>query len=1048
MKLNRRTQTIGCLIGIIVILIPIIGGAIYAFRAQPSPIEQAQEQSAQILITLARPLNNTHYPVNSVIPVSAQITGAEDSAAIEFWVDGALMETQSPPRGQSSFTARWQWVPAAEGSHVLLARAVSARGQTSSSNLVRVTATPPSNPSIQVQAAGGDTLAGLAEKYGVAPEEITPARWNEESQVWSVGPAPAGVSMAETGLDETSPGVTAPVDPSAPLQAGQPVLIPVNLSPQPSTPRYVPPTQGGGPSRAVEAVDPGQIEIGPGDLLGLVANLPAAPELSVALQDCRAHLRITDRADSEKGFIVYRGLPGAAGLERIALLPANHDTLPMEWTDSVFFGAYTYSVAAFNQMGEAPSNPVILNVEAEACLIDSELAASIQPSSGGLRVENGELVLPQPVSMAYLYVSLNRGPWQRLPQAPSQFYTPGGDTIDLSHIVKTLQGDAADRRNHGVEVDIEVWGWQGGALINLGTLHHFIPPPTYLRMCSHVGSCEEGLGWEVDNQVRLPINELDGPWHFEYFAGDISGKTAVWQVSSMPFPPGPMLVSGVPTGSDDTGSQFFIDMQAISRQALDGEPFGQPAEGQDSFQTILSLLNAPAPLSLGEKYYVRVIPMVNNQVVGEPSNTIEVVIDPPLDPLEHDLYIPEAQEMIYEVNIVEFEPVHYPEPGVCQGAVVLDSDFIITNSLTGESDVLFPAGTVLCPELYKGVGEPAWYESLFDFVVGALGWISETWNSIKQAVVDVVGAVACGGNETCKDVLMAGLNMGLAALGIPPTIPNFDQLLEQGITALAGEVAGYLTNSPAVTELIKQAEEAGLTEEGEIQEWVRDRVADGLRAAVEQMREDGHVPCMSEEEAHAQGLEPLCLPPDVKGHLDPRGQRLPAYIEVEITRSSTVGLDYTREELGNYNLLIDAAADGLDEWLGQSFTEINGKRWTITGPLEGQALRTRLSVPYMAPGESVTLKLPLEPTEYWAAGHREVLDGWSYINCFDGTCQNLVVDDWQKLYYKSTLSISAAVSVCSDIQFDYLGSQCNYAVDTCEAGPMPYRDEPYQTFCK
>lgn len=1034
MKINRRTLTIGCLIGIVVILAPIIGGVIYVLR-QPNPIEQAQAQAAPLLVTLARPLNNTHYPVNSAIPVSAQITGAEDAATIEFWVDGALMEAQSPLPNQHRYTAKWHWTPAAEGPHVLLVRAVSHGGLTSNSNLVQVTATAPVTPNIQVQAAEGDTLAGLAEQYGVKPEEIRPAQWVAEHQTWLVDAPPVGSAGA---------------DPAAPLQPGQPVLIPISLSPPPSEPSYVPSGPSSGPARAVESIDPNGLSASPTDLLGLGASLPAAPEIFVILQDCRARLRIHDRADSEKGFIVYRGLPGAAGLERIAVLGANNDDLPLEWTEDVLSGTYTYSVAAFNLKGESPSNPVMLSVEDPACLFDSHITLS-ETTESGLRVENGLLTLPQSVSIAYLYVSLNRGPWHRMPQAPSTFYNSGDDkTLDLKHMVAILQGAATDKWNRGVEVDLEVWGWEGGTLIYLGTLHHLIPPPTFLMMCSHVGTCEEGIGWEGDNQVRLPIDELDGAWHFEYFAGNLSGKVAVWQVSAMPFPPGPELVAGVPTGSGFTGaSQFTIDMPTISQQALAGETFGERAENQDTFQTLLSLMHAPAPLSLGAKYYVRVIPMAGNQVVGEPSNTIEVIIDPPRDPLNTDLYLPEAQEMIYSVDIVEFSPVHYPEAGICQNAIVLDSDLNLTHPLSGEVMKTLPAGTVLCPELYRGEGEPAWYESLFDFVVGALGWISETWNSIKQAVVDAVGAIACGGNETCKDVLMAGLNLGLAALGIPPTIPNFDQLLEQGITALAGEVAGYLTNSPAVAELIKQAEEAGITEEGDIQEWVRDRVADGLRAAVDDMRASGStVPCMSEEEAHAQGLEPFCLPEGTKAHLEPRAQRLPAYIEVAITRSSTAGLNYTREELANYHLAVNVDATGHPRWVGQSFVEVNGKRWTITEPLQGRILQTDLRVPYMAPGETVTLKLPLAPVDYWIPGHQEVLDGWSYMNCYDGSCYNPVVNDWQKLYTNSTLAIDASVTICPTIQFDYLDARCKTVVDQCEAGPMPDRGESYQTFCK
>jgi hypothetical protein len=49
---------------------------------------------------------------------------------------------------------------------------------------------------------------------------------------------------------------------------------------------------------------------------------------------------------------------------------------------------------------------------------------------------------------------------------------------------------------------------------------------------------------------------------------------------------------------------------------------------------------------------------------------------------------------------------------------------------------------------------------------------------LKSGIIDVVGSVACGGDETCKMALAAGLDIGMVALGIPPTLPNFDQLMD------------------------------------------------------------------------------------------------------------------------------------------------------------------------------------------------------------------------------------------------------------------------------
>ena len=47
----------------------------------------------------------------------------------------------------------------------------------------------------------------------------------------------------------------------------------------------------------------------------------------------------------------------------------------------------------------------------------------------------------------------------------------------------------------------------------------------------------------------------------------------------------------------------------------------------------------------------------------------------------------------------------------------------------------------------------------------------------------------CGGSAECKTLVSAGVDIGLAALGVPPTLPNFDKLMDEGADYLAATLA-------------------------------------------------------------------------------------------------------------------------------------------------------------------------------------------------------------------------------------------------------------------
>jgi hypothetical protein len=77
------------------------------------------------------------------------------------------------------------------------------------------------------------------------------------------------------------------------------------------------------------------------------------------------------------------------------------------------------------------------------------------------------------------------------------------------------------------------------------------------------------------------------------------------------------------------------------------------------------------------------------------------------------------------------------------------------------------------------------------------------YNEIRDRVVDYVAwAVAelTGCEEPCRIALQIAAESGLAAMGLPPSLPDFDALVDQGIDYLAAEIATQIGVPPEVVE--------------------------------------------------------------------------------------------------------------------------------------------------------------------------------------------------------------------------------------------------------
>lgn len=114
-----------------------------------------------------------------------------------------------------------------------------------------------------------------------------------------------------------------------------------------------------------------------------------------------------------------------------------------------------------------------------------------------------------------------------------------------------------------------------------------------------------------------------------------------------------------------------------------------------------------------------------------------------------------------------------------------------------------PAGAQFCV-CNNCSDDDGWFESftetfgsvvtgLVDAVAKLVNSAAELWEDIQNyavaAVADGITALPLGVDcdLTCRDALKTGLEVGLATMGVPPPLPNFDQLVDQGFDYLAAQ---------------------------------------------------------------------------------------------------------------------------------------------------------------------------------------------------------------------------------------------------------------------
>ncbi len=496
-----------------------------------------------------------------------------------------------------------------------------------------------------------------------------------------------------------------------------------------------------------------------------------------------------------------------------------------------------------------------------------------------------------------------------------------------------------------------------------------------LKVCGIGSSCSGDVGSAFWAQ-EATINNQD------------LKRGLTWSVDSKEVDSGLLQISNAPFGSGWPVEAFYTQNVALGTFVFD---FNSVVFSQTAPKPIRRTISIIGAKPANPSYYIRVVPIKNGQVIGAPTNEVNVKLVPPPDDSQLKLYSPPK---IYSIKIKQFTPLLSPDKGVCSHAMILETDYMFGNTLK-------KAGDRICPAPYKGIGEKIWYEQLWDAMSSGVAWVSNAYNDLKSAVVDAVGSVACGGDSDCKKLLSAGLDIGLTALGVPPSIPNFDQLVDGGFDYLASEMSSAAGCPDAVC---------------------KDLVKKSLSQALEK-KKNVNPGCMDAAQAHDMGIEPVCLPNGVKAHWDPAATYRDANAVLEVTRNM---LDAPKQANSSYRILISSQAKN-SQVVGGKIINIEpyNKTLEIKEPLSGEMFQYKtMPLPLLEKGQKITIPIYFAAKEYWVPGHKELMGGWSTVTYKDGWPQ-YQYDDWWLFYYGADLTLDAKIDGC---QY-YGGINCNISED-------------------
>ncbi len=1003
--MTRNTKTflaaevlvLGCVIVAVVLLL----GAV----SIPSMSDQLVEDANRAVVTVVYPPADSTWPLNTYVPIRVMARAAQPIVQVELFINNTPLQARQGV--VTTWAGQWDWQPGTAGDFILTARLTAGAGAISLSSPVRIHVDEAASSSAAVPAREGETLSGIAQAQGVdlgslqslnpdidpqaglepgqpifIPQDAEPVVNPQliqplESSEWVEPPAPA--SPADEG-EEPGPGSSANlIDNFQFLQH----MNAVQQEPQPTTEDNG--TQGNGTEDNGTQDNGGNTPAQNG--------LPTAPELTGSIYNCEVKLALMGyyTQEDEDGFFIYRSRNGG-DFERIQTLPpvkTADDYKNFTVMDPQQYGDVTYYAAAFNVLGEAASKPVTFPLGGTNCQPPANAENASQIS-----LQDGNLVLPNNMDLAYMYLQINGSKAQRVPEG-DRFFQPGsGLTFNLLKYIDSMSTElpASDLQLH-----MEVWGWSGAQLVYVGEFDTSIHR-TVLQICSvpGPGNCASSTWGKWISLVDLPKGDV-----LKMLEYDVR-----WQVSSLATANHMhYTLAATPFRSEkanDAGNVLWAEGMSVS--GTEGTfvlPLGHilypdpphPVQELGPGKTTQTLFDMTTNGFLGQDtwqpftLYLRASAGLTPTGLSDVSNVIVLSPEQPALPSELPP-LASPYSSVYDIEILEDT---YSAPGFADptmwGCVQVEYD---PSGNLHKGDITCP-GKEPPKDDCAGMSD---VECLLLGMLDQLGWVYDQfiflYEELKEVIIEFIWATTPYCKEIPASICTEAVHQGVDYVaeyytGIPNDAPSSDELIADSAAKII--MNALIEGEEYFTEqdfsVIEQAcrEELGDCEK---------KMSDEIKVQIKKNRSyKAQVACWSGPETLIHGQKQACLKPDIIVHAAPGAMNVPAMVLVRVTRKDTPeAAAALASDSDKYRVMVSVKATGTYENGGQPFDE----------PLYETAL---VPIPWLKPGESAvvpaTLKLLGEGggltklLYFGSSSHMKAVEAcyspdstWEWVPCLQG----------------------------------------------------------------
>lgn len=548
-----------------------------------------------------------------------------------------------------------------------------------------------------------------------------------------------------------------------------------------------------------------------------------------------------------------------------------------------------------------------------------------------------------------------------------------------------------------------------------------------LKVCISGNNCREGMGF-TSGKLHLPYEERNKIFNFTWETDVPELEGVLWQVSDINFkrnsyelnPPG-LLESGI-TDKFFIKDEFYQGSFSIDFSQLENHRKSLVKLPDVSDNRAAPLLKMKTPIAgissynlyqiKSKVYFVRIIPIKAGKCEFGSSEAIEMRFDNLPNEGEFEVIgtPPIDYPDIYNIQITDFTPIIFPTlPWGSAYITGIDEEKYSNSTLFWKQsrqnyEDFMNKNKPLLTEPYHGMGSEGWLESLWSAVNSAIDWVSNAYEWPKQKLaetfanlIDALPYIECKGD--CQSYLETVIEAGMVYVGIPPQLPNAEELLNEGIDYIAAETATQLGCGAICEDQIKET----LKEIGK--EFTNSNVANLKNAAI----------------AHDNGREPLFIPDYLNIIPAPEASIQPPVLYLELKKNNIHVEQKDSALLSNYYIEIDNLCINEEYYNGKKFrvpvnTDERDGNWfgeeqdyleLRSDPVARLWHYKRIEVPRLENNRSLRIPIYLRDVTYLFPGHLELVRQHGGF---------ILYDDWSKMYANGKVSFNVKITV-SDVEF-------------------------------